>query len=82
MVECTYMVLNEDRTKTCRKCGAVKSLTEFNRNIGRSDGVQTYCAECNREYQRLHKSKSRTRQKARDDWRRIVEELQKRFEQE
>jgi hypothetical protein len=35
--------------KTCRKCKEEKSLSEFNKNRGRSDGVQTLCRQCDRD---------------------------------
>lgn len=38
--------------KTCNRCKATKSLSEFFPNKKRSDGVATYCKPCQLEYQR------------------------------
>ena len=40
--------------KTCPRCGVTKPLESFPRNVRRRDGVQSYCAECRREYVRQH----------------------------
>lgn len=36
--------------KRCPRCGEVKPLTEFSRNAGRKDGVQSMCKRCRRVY--------------------------------
>lgn len=32
--------------KKCPKCGEIKPLSEFSKDSNRSDGVQSYCKEC------------------------------------
>lgn len=39
-------------TKRCSKCGAEKPLTEFFANKYSADGLQHYCKDCQRRYQR------------------------------
>ena len=34
-------------SKLCSKCGVEKSLTDFQKNKARHDGVETYCRACN-----------------------------------
>lgn len=38
--------------KTCVKCGQVKSSLEFRKMRGSSDGLTSWCKDCNRFYQR------------------------------
>ena len=40
------------KTKRCSGCGEVKPVSEFNKNRTRKDGLNCYCKECNKEYQR------------------------------
>lgn len=40
------------KTKTCPRCKAVKSLTDFNNSRSQSDGKQTWCKDCHRDYRR------------------------------
>lgn len=41
--------------KTCSKCREIKSTTEFNRNAGRKDGLQTFCRDCSKsEYKKYY----------------------------
>lgn len=35
--------------KTCINCGETKSVSEFNKCSGKSDGLQTYCKSCTKE---------------------------------
>ena len=35
--------------KRCPSCGVTKPLNDFNKNRARKDGVQSRCAECERE---------------------------------
>jgi|SRR5688572_13727192 len=35
--------------KTCSKCKKEKSVSEFNKNRLRKDGLQFYCKDCNQE---------------------------------
>jgi hypothetical protein len=34
--------------KRCRKCGVVKSISEFSKNLKRKDLLQSDCKECNK----------------------------------
>lgn len=36
------------RSKTCRKCGQSKTITDFYRDAARSDGHGVYCRPCNK----------------------------------
>lgn len=36
--------------KRCPMCGELKEMSEFNKDIKRCDGVQTYCRECAKKY--------------------------------
>lgn len=38
--------------KHCPKCNLDKEESEFRRNISRSDGLQSYCIICEKEFQR------------------------------
>ena len=42
--------------KTCQMCGEEKSITKFNKNKTKDDGVQTYCRECDNALNRLRRS--------------------------
>lgn len=33
-------------TKMCRKCGIVKSVTEFHKRVGKQDNYHSYCKKC------------------------------------
>lgn len=39
--------------KFCCRCRHIKSRSEFNKNKSRSDGISSYCGECNRAYQQI-----------------------------
>lgn len=41
-------------TKECGKCGAVKALSEFNKNKNRPDGLAWDCRACNRTRSKKH----------------------------
>lgn len=34
--------------KLCKSCNIIKDFSEFNKDIGRKDGLQVYCKECTR----------------------------------
>lgn len=55
-------------TKTCRKCKAAKSLSEFSRDTKSKDGLNNQCKQCVREYQRqwYHGMSSEERRKLHD----------------
>jgi len=36
--------------KMCHKCNTMKPRSEFHKNVRASDGLQTQCAKCGREY--------------------------------
>ena len=46
-------------TKKCIKCNEIKSLTEFNKNVGKRDGVGSLCKLCHKEYRRNHYLKNK-----------------------
>lgn len=51
--------------KKCPACGQVKILDEFNKNKKRSDGLQTYCKQCQSKYdKRYYSCVNKTRRKA------------------
>lgn len=39
-------------TKRCPRCGRNKSLSSFNKNRGRKDGLQRYCRKCDNAHRR------------------------------
>jgi len=45
-------------TKTCRKCGEDKPLSEYNRNRTTSDGLQVYCKACLKAYREANKART------------------------
>lgn len=40
--------------KRCPGCSCIKPLTEYYRNAGRRQGVETYCKECTKQRAREH----------------------------
>lgn len=46
-------------SKTCTRCGKVKSSSEFSRNRGRKDGLFDWCKECHKEGRGTKKGVSR-----------------------
>jgi len=44
--------------KRCNKCGEVKDLTAFSRNLSTKDGVQTYCKPCQVRASNEHKARN------------------------
>lgn len=56
--------------KRCVTCGATKPITDFYGNKARSDGLQTYCKDCNKKravayYQKNKESYVKRNQQAR-----------------
>lgn len=51
--------------KRCPSCGLQKALSDFTRNRHRSDGLQSYCIDCSREYQRRHYARNVEKYRAR-----------------
>jgi hypothetical protein len=53
--------------KECAKCKALKDQQEFDRNLKRPDGLQTYCRKCKKEYDAqyyvVHKARTLARNK-------------------
>ena len=41
-------------TKTCSKCIQNKVLSEFTKNKAKKDGYNSYCKQCNKNYQKVH----------------------------
>lgn len=44
-------------TKVCKKCGKELPTTEFYPSKAEKDGLQVYCKDCGRDYQRARKAK-------------------------
>lgn len=42
----------KDAVKHCKRCGRTLPLSAFGRNVRNTDGLQTYCIECNRAHWR------------------------------
>lgn len=42
-----HLIIPEDYRKECCQCKKTKPVKDFNKNKGRSDGLQTNCRECN-----------------------------------
>jgi len=40
--------------KICSRCKLEKNLSDFNKNKARSDGYNTFCKDCNKNYQKQH----------------------------
>lgn len=40
--------------KLCRKCGKIKSTSDFNADTKRKDGFYPWCVECRREYKKKY----------------------------
>lgn len=40
--------------KVCRTCGIDKPLTDYHKNTGRKDGIQSRCKACQKHYHRQH----------------------------
>jgi hypothetical protein len=47
--------------KHCKKCDKTKPLSEFHRNTGNADGLQTSCKICQGEAQRRNRARNRSR---------------------
>ena len=58
--------------KRCPRCGAVKALSEYNRNRARPDGLQNWCRDCDNERRRAQRAANRqqARERARESSRR------------
>jgi hypothetical protein len=50
--ECNKKLKYHPNYKQCKRCGEVKPLTEFYKNILKSKGVFDYCKECAKKRQR------------------------------
>src|SRR5215469_1757638 len=48
-------------TKCCARCDRNVALTAFNKSSSAKDGLQTYCRDCNRDYQRTWTADNRDR---------------------
>lgn len=48
--------------KICSKCNKEKENDEFYKHRGRKDGLQSVCKECEKEYKKMHKDKTKTYQ--------------------
>lgn len=48
---------SELKTKVCSKCGIEKPVSDFYNAISRKDGLQDWCKECKRKYEKARKLK-------------------------
>ena len=46
-------------TKQCFRCGKTKPTSEFNKNVDSKDGLQSYCRDCQKEYNRSNKKQTK-----------------------
>lgn len=47
--------------KRCFKCNKIKSLSEFQKDRSKKDGLQIYCKSCRKEYQQSLQGKATSR---------------------
>ena len=47
------------KTKTCSKCGMIKSAEEFNKCKTRKDGLHFWCKDCRKKYRDSHKQQKK-----------------------
>lgn len=50
--------------KKCTKCQKLKELSEFNKNKGRKDGLQSNCRECSRRISRNYYNNNQEKMKS------------------
>mgnify|MGYP001558894187 CR=1 FL=1 len=50
-----------DTMKLCCRCKRFLSITNFTRTLGTSDGIQSYCKDCNRERMKVWRENNRER---------------------
>ena len=55
-----------DATKTCTKCGDIKSLSEFHRNATKASGHVSHCKACVRSYTTAYNAANREQRRERD----------------
>ena len=70
-------------SKECSKCHEIKSVSEFSKDIYKSDGLQSKCKECRKKYQQENKDKikeycQKRYQKNKDE----IKEKQRKYRQE
>lgn len=53
---------NNVAMKTCLRCGRILPVTNFHTNAKAHDGLQPYCKECKREYDRSRKEVLKAKQ--------------------
>jgi len=51
--------MNEKKKKVCAGCKVEKPTTEYHKHKRRSDGLQPYCKDCQREMARKNKMKKK-----------------------
>lgn len=63
MSHCPCRARRKTAMKICPKCGESKPVTEFRKDSGRADGLQSYCKPCHsassREWERNNRDKVR-----------------------
>jgi len=52
-------------TKTCRRCGINKNVSEFKYNKSLKDNLHSYCRECTRKINRAYYSKNKIKENTR-----------------
>jgi len=52
--------MNEKKKKVCAGCKVEKPTTEYHKHKRRSDGLQPYCKDCQREMARKNKMKKKS----------------------
>ena len=67
----------EMETKTCNKCGEVKSLDEFHKDKKRKDGYCHSCKICIKQYRQSEKYKEYTKQYRQSE---KIKEYQKQYQ--
>ena len=56
--------------KTCNNCKKIKTLSEFNKDKSKRDGLQTFCRECKQTKDKTYAEKNREAARKRaKDWR-------------
>lgn len=69
--------------KKCARCDKIKSVTEFNSNHRKKDGLQAYCRDCTKEYySKYYKSNPNEKTRLRGRRKEFVREFQELLKKE
>lgn len=55
--------MSDVKSKKCTKCGEVKALTEFYKDITRNDGLCYRCKSCKKKYDNKYYQANREKKK-------------------